>query len=482
MIMFCDTPSAEMASNLTPASKLVIEESIWKAVPEHYRRLDRCLKRIGVEGLPLDASILKVSSWMGGTTARHGVLGMWQGDRDGNPNVTWQTTKQVVTLLRWRIMELYYREARRPGAAPPPAPLAATTRRPRVPWLFPGVAEDEPYRRLLMAVRRRCYRTKASMEAEYLGHSAARKPNDPDFEKEVLKSSEEIARPLEIMYPGREIARYASLVENGDEIMANGRLEPGMLMLWEIPTQHVERPANRIDMRKSWTRPWEAAPRGVAGATGVDGHSAPVDFLFGPGQIQRLDRTGDRENVDEEPMRVQVILKVNGEPNSLTEVCLLQKVGGVKKFMRVAPLFETREDLINAPKVVDAVLSVPWYKNHIQGKQEVQLCSDFVIAMRFLLWQVMLGYSDSVKDAGKFASTWELHRAMENLLEVGKKHGVDITFFHGRGGSIGRGGGPPNLIMLAQPAGSLKNGHLRRPTTLATEFSWWRWSFMALTC
>lgn len=57
------------------------------------------------------------------------------------------------------------------------------------------------------------------------------------------------------------------------------------------------------------------------------------------------------------------------------QVCLLQKVGQVKKFMRIAPLFETREDLINAPKVVDAVLSVPWYKNHIQGKQEVQRCS-----------------------------------------------------------------------------------------------------------
>eukprot|EP00438_Fugacium_kawagutii_P013243 Skav201229 [mRNA] locus=scaffold651:754894:762356:- [translate_table: standard] len=73
--------------------------------------------------------------------------------------------------------------------------------------------------------------------------------------------------------------------------------------------------------------------------------------------------------------------------------------------MRVAPLFETREDLINAPKVIDAALSVPWYKNHVQ---------------------------------------------------VGKKHGVQITFFHGRGGSIGRGGGPPNLILLAQPAGSLQ--------------------------
>eukprot|EP00435_Cladocopium_sp_Y103_P063210 s990_g24.t1 len=147
----------------------------------------------------------------------------------------------------------------------------------------------------------------------------------------------------------------------------------------------------------------------------------------------------DRQIIAELPSEAlgAYVISMSRATSDILTVCLLQKVGGVKKMMRVAPLFETREDLINAPKVIDAALS---------GKQEV-----------------MLGYSDSVKDAGrgKFASTWELHRAMENLLEVGKKHGVQITFFHGRGGSIGRGGGPPNFILQAQPAGSLQNGHLR---------------------
>ena len=88
------TPEGEARNGM-----LVIEDTVWKAVPEYYRRIDRCLKRIGQPPLPYGASLLKMSSWMGG-------------DRDGNPNVTWHTTKQVVTLLRWRIVELYYREAR----------------------------------------------------------------------------------------------------------------------------------------------------------------------------------------------------------------------------------------------------------------------------------------------------------------------------------------------------------------------------------
>ncbi|CAJ1358895.1 unnamed protein product, partial [Effrenium voratum] len=214
------TPEGEARNGM-----LVIEDTVWRAVPEHYRRLDRCLRRIGADGLPMNCSILKMSSWMGG-------------DRDGNPNVTWHVTKQVVTLLRWRIVELYYREVDEllyelsmagevnqemkdevervssmwTATSAPGQKVCRPDARSGVHWNFhTGVAADEPYRRLLMAIRRRCWRTKATMESMYLG-----KQSDPDFEKEVLTSSEELCRPLEIM--------YRSLIENGDEIVANGRL------------------------------------------------------------------------------------------------------------------------------------------------------------------------------------------------------------------------------------------------------------------
>lgn len=447
------TPEGEARNGM-----LVIEETVWKAVPEHYRRLDRCLTRIGASPLPFDASILKMSSWMGG-------------DRDGNPNVTWEVTKKVVTLLRWRVVELYYREVDELlyelsmdgevneemraeveavssmwTASAPGSKVCKPDARSGVHWNFhTGVAEDEPYRRLLMAIRRRCWRTKVSMEALYMG-----KQNDPDFEKEVLTSTEELARPLEIM--------YRSLIEQGDEIVANGRLLDlirrvrtfGISMACLDVRQESDRHSEVMDTLTSflglgkfteWTEQERCdwLVKEIESKRPLLAPDMPMSDIV----KEILDTYKIIAELPSEALGAYVISMSRATSDILT-VCLLQKVGGVKKMMRVAPLFETREDLINAPKVIDAALTVQWYKDHVQGKQEV-----------------MLGYSDSVKDAGKFASTWELHRAMENLLEVGKKHGVQITFFHGRGGSIGRGGGPPNFILQAQPAGSLQNGHLR---------------------
>jgi len=447
------TPEGEARNGM-----LVIEETVWKAVPEHYRRLDRCLKRIGAAELPFDASLLKMSSWMGG-------------DRDGNPNVTWEVTKKVVTLLRWRIVELYYREVDELlyelsmqgetndemraeveavssmwASSAPGSKVCRPDARSGVHWNFhTGVAEDEPYRRLLMAIRRRCWRTKVSMEALYLG-----KPNDPDFEKEVITSVEELARPLEVM--------YRSLIESGDEIVANGRLLDlirrvrtfGISMACLDVRQESDRHSEVMDTLTSFLdlgkfSEWTEKERCDWLVKEIESKRPllPEDMPMSDIVKEILDTYKIISELPSEALGAYVI-SMSRATSDILAVCLLQKLGGVKQPMRVAPLFETREDLINAPKVIDAALSVPWYKTHVQGKQEV-----------------MLGYSDSVKDAGKFASTWELHRAMENLLEVGKKHGVAITFFHGRGGSIGRGGGPPNLILLAQPAGSLQNGHLR---------------------
>ncbi|CAJ1361517.1 unnamed protein product [Effrenium voratum] len=447
------TPEGEARNGM-----LVIEDTVWKAVPEHYRRLDRCLKRIGAEGLPQECSILKMSSWMGG-------------DRDGNPNVTWKVTEQVVTLLRWRIVELYYREVDELlyelsmtgevsqemkdevervssmwAISVSGQKVCRPDARSGVHWNFhTGVAADEPYRRLLMAIRRRCYRTKASMEAKYLGM-----PIDEDFEQEVLTSSEELTRPLEIM--------YRSLIENGDEIVANGRLLDlirrvrtfGISMACLDVRQESDRHAEVLDtlteflgLGKFTTWKEEEKCKWLVEEIESKRPLLTPDMPMSDIVAEIIQTYQTISQLPKEALGAYVI-SMSRATSDILAVCLLQKLGGAKKMMRVAPLFETREDLINAPKVVDAALGLPWYKNHVQGKQEV-----------------MLGYSDSVKDAGKFASTWELHRAMEQVLEVGRKHGVEITFFHGRGGSIGRGSGPPHLILLAQPAGSLTNGHLR---------------------
>ncbi|CAH1431268.1 unnamed protein product [Lactuca virosa] len=114
-------------------------------------------------------------------------------------------------------------------------------------------------------------------------------------------------------------------------------------------------------------------------------------------------------------------------------------VGGI---LRVVPLFETVKDLRAAGSVIRKLLSIDWYKNHIlenhNGHQEV-----------------MVGYSDSGKDAGRFAAAWELYKAQEDVVAACKEYGIKVTLFHGRGGSIGRGGGPTHLAIQSQPPGSV---------------------------
>ena len=246
---------------------MVIEETCWDAVPEHYRRIERSLARIGQPPLPYDATIVRISTWMGG-------------DRDGNPNVTHAVTKQVNTLMRARAAELYYREVEKllfelshtgacvacsslhpvrvctcacaPRLAHAPCSLTpslafscalagpisgemraevdqilgangahgdkkkAFSHQPGygVHWTFQtGCPDDEPYRVMLMAIRRRLYKTKVSCEEAYMGEKTLEEVNKDPV---VLSSSAQLLGPLEVM--------YRSLYAVGDRVLADGTL------------------------------------------------------------------------------------------------------------------------------------------------------------------------------------------------------------------------------------------------------------------
>jgi phosphoenolpyruvate carboxylase len=105
----------------------------------------------------------------------------------------------------------------------------------------------------------------------------------------------------------------------------------------------------------------------------------------------------------------------------------------------VVPLFETVADLKGADGCLNRLFAIPWYRQRIDAHQEV-----------------MIGYSDSAKDGGRLAATWELYTAQERVVSVCARHGVQVTLFHGRGGSVGRGGGPTHLAIQSQPPGSVQ--------------------------
>ena len=132
------------------------------------------------------------------------------------------------------------------------------------------------------------------------------------------------------------------------------------------------------------------------------------------------------------------IISMAEYPSDVLAVLLLQKEAGIKKALRVVPLFETLKDLDGAATTMNTLFNMHWYKQHIQGKHEV-----------------MIGYSDSAKDAGFMSANWAQYRAQEELTAVAKTHGVQLTLFHGRGGSISRGGAPTQQALFSQPPGSI---------------------------
>jgi phosphoenolpyruvate carboxylase len=137
------------------------------------------------------------------------------------------------------------------------------------------------------------------------------------------------------------------------------------------------------------------------------------------------------------------VISMAHQPSDVLAVELLQKEAGIRQPLRVVPLFETIRDLRASQHVVTSLLDLPWYRDRIQDRLEV-----------------MIGYSDSSKDGGRLAAAWELYQAQERLVATCKKRGVHLTLFHGRGGTIGRGGGPTHIAIRSQPAGSI-DGNLR---------------------
>lgn len=138
------------------------------------------------------------------------------------------------------------------------------------------------------------------------------------------------------------------------------------------------------------------------------------------------------------------IISMTADVSDVLEVALLQAVAGAS--LSITPLFETLDDLAAAPRILRELFRDPAYARRLRRERRRQ--------------QVMLGYSDSNKDCGYLAANWALFRAQDNISAVCRAHGVRLTLFHGRGGSIARGGGPAAKAILAQPAG-LRDGGIR---------------------
>ena len=412
------TPLDEVRSGL-----IVFEQSLWHALPRFLRSVDRALLPLTGRTLPLDAAPLTFGSWIGG-------------DRDGNPNVTPEVTRKACLLSRWAAAELYLKEieALRDELS---MTRASDALRAEV-----GDAR-EPYRELLRTVRRRLRATRAWVEASL---AAA---DDVPADADVILDAESLAAPLRLC--------HASLIETGNALIAGGRLAD---LLRRVAAFGVV--LARLDIRQDSERHAEALDR-ITQALGLGSYAAwdedaRVAFLLRELESRRplvppdLDGTPEVRDVLDTFARIArmpaeslgaYVITMTHAASDILAVMLLQKEARVARPLRAVPLFETAADLQRAPRILDALLSLAPYRERLGGRQEV-----------------MVGYSDSTKDVGRLAAAWELYTAQERIVSTCRAHGVDVTLFHGRGGSVGRGGGPTYVAIQSQPSGSV-DGTLR---------------------
>jgi len=154
-----------------------------------------------------------------------------------------------------------------------------------------------------------------------------------------------------------------------------------------------------------------------------------------------------------------VVISMCRSASDVLSVLLIARWADCDKGLQIAPLFETIEDLHEAASILDGLFTMPVYRRHLGSCRDSQM--------------VMIGYSDSNKDGGYVAANWSLYQGQEQIIRIARSHEIALTIFHGRGGTIARGGGPANRAIRAQPAGSV-NGHFRlteQGETVAVRYS-----------
>ena len=425
------------------------EATFLREIPKIYADLENELGQYPVH------SFLRMGQWIGG-------------DRDGNPNVTAQTlqyalSRQAEVALRHYLTEVHYLGGELSLSArlvQVSAEMEALARR------SPDTSEhrvDEPYRRALTGI----YARLAASLKDLTGGEAARHAVAPqnayasaeEFLADLrvieasLKSHHGEALAAERLHPliravqvfGFHLATV-DLRQSSDkheevvaELLAKARIEPNYASLQEA--------AKRALLIKLLN---DARPLRVVGAE-YSAHAQGELAIFETARVMR-------ERFGHEAIRHYIISHTE-TVSDLLEVLLLQKEVGLmngtldtesKNHLIVVPLFETIEDLRNAAPIMREFYALPGVAAQVArsgGEQDI-----------------MLGYSDSNKDGGIFTSNWELYRAeialVELFDELATSHGIQLRMFHGRGGTVGRGGGPSYQAILAQPPGTVR-GQIR---------------------
>jgi phosphoenolpyruvate carboxylase len=429
-----------------------LQTTLWDTIPQVYRALEIALNRY-YPGLRLPDRFLTFGSWMGG-------------DRDGNPYVTADVTAQTLYFHRRLAAERHHLVAQPLGRS-----LSISTRLAKV---SPALLEmlqagqnhiSEHLRRLQERYPQEPYRLLAARIADDLTLAAA----DEAMKERLLGTidsppplckQDELLQPLKLMDDSLREAGLpgiadAHLKQFYQQVQTFG-LHTARLDIRQISTYNRQvldeilrqigyaahyaqlSPTERTALLTKLLQQW---PPSLDQLTSLSDQAEETLRLF-----QMLQRVV--KSYGPEFLGPYVVSMTHGSDDILAVLLLARWVGlclspdnSSPEGLAIVPLFETREDLETAPAIMTALFTHPVYTNHLQRLDNHQM--------------IMIGHSDSNKDAGYITAKWDLFRAQEALAACCRQHGVDLTFFHGRGGTAARGGGPTNRAILAQPRGSV---------------------------
>ena len=416
-----------------------LDDLAMQTVPEVLNDFARELKRLNID-LPVTARPLTFGTWIGG-------------DRDGNPNITPQITEDAVVLqvghaIRTtiaamdRLRKMLSVSTRIAGATPELSASVAEDLKhiPEFEQRFLRLNVQEPYRLKATAIVHRLAFTR--------NRHAAGGPHVPGRD---YANTEELLADLTLMRD--------SLFQHRGELIATGLLERTIRTVAAFGLTHAT-----LDIREHSDAHHNVLKNFLGDGYLEMSHDEKFPVLISElanglkRSASSLDAAAAKtlntfvaisdliERFGPEVIETYIVSMTKGA-DDLVAAALLAKYAGLvdldKKVAKIgfAPLLETVAELRAAGEILEKLLSDPTYRSLVEIRGNVQ--------------EVMLGYSDSNKDAGIATSQWEIHRAQRRLRDVAMKHGVKLRLFHGRGGSVGRGGGPTYEALVALPWGSI---------------------------
>lgn len=461
------------------------QEVLFDAIPHLYQRLKQAVHASFPEMQMPRYNFCQFGSWVGS-------------DRDGNPSVTPQITWQTAGYQRRMVLQKYIKSMGRLidllslslhwSDVLPDLLESLEQDQQRMPEVYESSAvryRQEPYRLKLSYIQKRLENTLIRSEQLYNGDCLQQEIPEYD-EATFYRSGNHFLAELCLIQ--RNLGETGLSCRDLDLLISQVEIFGFNLAHLDIrqeSTRHSDAMNEITDYLQVLPKPYNEmteAERSLWLATELQTRRPliPSELPFSEATREAIATFRMVRKLQQEfgqDICHTYVISMSHDVSDLLEVLLLAKEAGLYdpatgiSTLQVVPLFETVEDLLKAPSVMTALFQLPFYQAMLAGG--FAKFSEPDASAQVSLQEVMLGYSDSNKDSGFLSSNWEIHKAQQALQEIADQHGVALRIFHGRGGSVGRGGGPAYEAILAQPGRSV-NGRIKiteQGEVLASKYS-----------